>query len=169
MVVREEISCATTGNTIAQYPFTNEIMATRLSKGWKNPSLDRYDESTDPDEHLNAYVAQLSIYTMDTHIFCKVFPAPLREAALSWFTQLTPQSIDSFESLKTKFAAQFATSRSHHLTPIALVNVRQEKGESLKAFMDRFGKVALSIRELLPEVAMTYLTTVLRLHTCLWN
>ena len=116
VVAREEISRVTTGNTTAQYPFTDEIMAIRLPKGWKNQSLDRYDGSTDPDEHLNAYVAQLSIYTTDTHVFCKVFPASLRGAALSWFTQLTPQSIDSFDSLKAKFAAQFATSRSHHLT-----------------------------------------------------
>jgi len=162
MVVRKEISRAITGNTTAQYPFTDKIMATRLPKAMKNPSLDRYDGSTDPDEHLNAYVAQLSIYRTDTHVFCKVFSASLRGAALSWFTQLTPQAIDSFESLKTKFAAQFATSKPHHLTPIALVNVQQEKRESLKAFMDRFGQVALNIHGLLPKVAMAYLTTALR-------
>jgi len=98
-------------------------MTTRLPKGWKNPTLDRYDGSTDLDEHINAYVAQLSIYTTDTHVYCKVFPASLRGAAVSWFTQLPPKSIDSFESPKAKFVVQFATSKPHHLTPIALVNV----------------------------------------------
>jgi len=138
----------------------NEIMTTRLPKGWKNPMLDIYDRSTDPDEHINAYVAQLSIYTTDTHVYCKVFLASLRGVALSWFTQL-PKSIDSFESLKAKFAQQFATNNLHHLTPIALVNIHQEKGESLRAFMDRFGQVTLNIRSLLPEVAMAYLTIAL--------
>ena len=95
-------------------------------------------------------------------MYCKVFLASLRGAALSWFTQLPSKLIDSFESLKAKFAAQFATSKPHHLTPIALINVQQEKGESLQTFMDRFSQVALSIRGLLPEVATTYLTTALR-------
>jgi len=159
---REETSQTTGANISDQYPFTDEIMTTRLPKGWKSPMLDRYDGTSDLDEHINAYVAQLSIYTTDTHVYCKVFPASLRGMALSWFTQLPPKSIDSFENLKTKFAAQFATSKPHNLTPIALANVRQEKGESLLTFMDKFGQVALNIRGLLPEVAMVYLTTALR-------
>jgi len=158
---RDETYQTTRANISDQYPFTDEIMTTRLPKGWKSPTLDRYDETSDPNEHINAYVAQLSIYMRDTHVYCKVFPASLRGMALSWFTQLPPKSIDSFEDLKTKFAAQFATSKPHNLTPIALANVRQEKGESLRTFMDRFGQVALNIRGLLPEVAMVYLTTAL--------
>ena len=150
---KEETSRTTGANISDQYPFTDEIMTTRLPKGWKNPTLDRYDGTSDPDEHINAYVAQLSIYTTDTHVYCKVFPASLRGVALSWFTQLPPKSIDSFENLKIK---------PHNLTPIVLVNVRQERGESLRTFMDRFGQVALNIRGLLPEVAMVYLTTALR-------
>ena len=74
----------------------------------------------------------------------------------------TPGLIDSFATLKAKFVAQFATNKPHQMMSIALVNIRQEKGESLKAFMARFGQVALSIRRLLPEVVMTYLITALR-------
>jgi len=74
----------------------------------------------------------------------------------------TPGSIESFATLKAKFIAQFAMSKPHQMTSVALVNIRQEKGESLKSFMARFGQVALGIRGLLPEVAMAYLITALR-------
>jgi len=70
-------------------------------------------------------------------------------------------SIDCFDTLVEKFGVQFATSQPHHLTSIALVNIRQEKGESLMLFMQRFGKVALSIRNLSPEVAMHHMITTL--------
>jgi len=50
----------------------------------------------------------------------------------------------------------------HHLTSIALVSVRQEKGESLRTFIDRFGKTAMVIRNLSPEVAMHHMMTALR-------
>lgn len=60
-----------------------------------------------------------------------------------------------------KFGAQFATSRSHHLTFITLVNIRQEKGESFRTFMDRFRKVAPNIRGLNPKVLMHHMVTTL--------
>ena len=80
---------------------------------------------------------------------------------MSWFTRLPPLSIDCFTIL-VKSGAHFATSRPHHLTSIALVNIRQEKGESLRTFMERFGKVALSIRNLSPEVTMHHMITTLK-------
>jgi len=48
------------------------------------------------------------------------------------------------------------------MTSVALVNIRQEKEESLKSLIARFGQVALGIRGLLPEVTMAYLITTLR-------
>ena len=51
-------------------------------------------------------------------------------------TRLPPLCIDYFVTLVEKFGAQFATSRPHHLTSIVLVNIRQEKGESLRMFME---------------------------------
>jgi len=86
----------------------------------------------------------------------------LKGAALSWFTKLSPNSIDSFATLVAKFETQFTTSRPHHLTSIALVGIRQEKGESLRTFVDRFSKVAMSIRNLSPDVAMHHRLTALR-------
>jgi len=81
---------------------------------------------------------------------------------LSWFTRLPTHSIGCFDTLVKKFGAQFATSRPHHLTSITLVNIRQEKTESLRTFMERFGKIALNIRNLSPEVAMHHMVTALK-------
>ena len=81
---------------------------------------------------------------------------------MSWFTKLPPNSVDSFATLMSMFETQFATSRSHHLTSIALVGIRQENGESLRTFIKRFGKVTMSIRNLSPNVAMHHMLTTLR-------
>nr|KYP47955.1 hypothetical protein KK1_030370 [Cajanus cajan] len=94
---------------------------------------------------------------------CKVFPTSLKGSALNWFTRLPPGSVDSFTTLSSRFVIQFATSRPQQLTSIALVNIRQEKKEPLRTFMERFGKMTLSIRDLDPAVAMHHLTTALRL------
>ncbi|XP_027368320.1 uncharacterized protein LOC113874282 [Abrus precatorius] len=100
--------------------------------------------------------------------------SPFVHHILEDFSHLTPRactqlvhptplsSIDSFVTLARRFNLQFATSRPHPLTSLALVNIRQEKGESLRAFMERFGKVTLSIYNLEPAVAMHHLTTALK-------
>ncbi|XP_068484963.1 uncharacterized protein [Phaseolus vulgaris] len=145
-----------------RHPFTNNIIEVPLPEKWKGFNRDRYDGSTDPDEHMDAYTTHMSLYTSDDAVLCRVFPTSLKGAALSWFTKLSPNSIDSFATLVAKFETQFATSRPHHLTSIALVGIRQEKGESLRAFVDRFSKVAMSIRNLSPDVAMHHMLTALR-------
>jgi len=90
-----------------------------------------------------------------------VFPTSLKGAVLCWFTKLSPNSIDNFATLVTKFETQFTTSRPHHLTSIALVGILQENGELLRTFVDRFNKVAMSIRNLTPDVAMHHMMTAL--------
>nr|KYP45117.1 hypothetical protein KK1_033399 [Cajanus cajan] len=93
---------------------------------------------------------------------CKVFPTSLKGPALNWFTRLSSRSVDSFTTLSSRFVIQFATSRPHQLTSIDLVNIRQEKKEPLRTFMERFGKITLSIRDLDPALAMHHLTIALR-------
>jgi len=152
-----------TADSTRRHPFTNTIIEVPLSDKWKGFNRDRYDRSTDPDEHMDAYTTHMSLYTSDDVVLFRVFPTSLKGATLSWFTKLPPNSIDNFATLVTKFETQFATSRPHHLTSIALVGIRKEKGESLRTFVDRFSKVAMSIRNLSPDVAMHHMLTTLRL------
>ncbi|RDY07682.1 hypothetical protein CR513_08163, partial [Mucuna pruriens] len=49
------------------------------------------------------------------------------------------------------FGAQYTMSKTHHLTSIALVNLRWEEDESLRSFMKHFLTVAVKIRDLNPE------------------
>ncbi|XP_020203550.1 uncharacterized protein LOC109789096 [Cajanus cajan] len=143
-------------------PFTPDIAGARFPDNWKNLTLEKYDGTADPEEHLDAFVTQGGLYTDDDAILCKVFPTSLKGPAFNWFTRLPPGSVDSFTSLSSRFVIQFTTSRPHQLTSIALVNIRQEKKEPLRTFMERFGKMTLSIRNLDPAVAMHHLTMALR-------
>ena len=108
---------------------------------------------------MNAYTTHMSLYTVDDVVLCRVFPTSLKGGAFRWFTKLPPNSVEGFTTLMSKFETQFATSWPHHLTSIALVGIYQEKGESLRTFIDRFGKVAMNIRNLSPDVAMHHMLT----------
>lgn len=120
-------------------------MNTLLPHGWKALTLDRYDGTTDPDNHLDDYVTQLKTVTIDDAILFKVFATYLKRATLNWYTRLPPASIYSFEALVVRFSAQFATRRAHHMTSTALVGLKQEKNGSLRSFMDRFAVFSAKI------------------------
>ena len=124
-------------------------MDTQLSSKWKSLNIKLYDGSTNLDEHMNVYKTQMNLYTTDKAVWCKVFPTHFKERALSWFTQHPFDSVDNFKTLLAKFSTRFATSQSHHISYLALLNVRQEKGEPLRAFMKKFNKLSLSIRNLI--------------------
>lgn len=95
-------------------------MHTSLSHNWKNTTIDKYDGSTNPDEHVAIYTKQVSFYTWNDVILYRVFSKTLKGASLSWFALLLSLSLDCFNVLVEKFGAQFSTSRPHHLT---LVNI----------------------------------------------
>ena len=111
---------------------------------------------------MDVFTTQVGLYASDDAILCRVFSTSLKGPALKWFTRLPPNSIDCFDTLATRFGIQFATSKPYHLTSLALVNIRQEKRESLREFMEQFGKISLNILNLNPEVAMQHLITGLK-------
>ncbi|XP_020216885.1 uncharacterized protein LOC109800517 [Cajanus cajan] len=145
-----------------RHPFTPNIMQSALLDHWKSLPLDKYDGTTDPDEHVDVFLTQVTLSTTDDAALCRIFPTSLKGRALSWFTRLPANSIDSFSTLASQFTIQFATSRPHQLTSLALISIRQEKKESLRTFMSRFNKAALKIRNLNPAVALHHLTTALK-------
>jgi len=150
------------GISVRRHPFSEAIIETLLLENWKNLTMEKHDGGTNPDEHIAIYTTHISLYTWNDAILSRVFPTTLKGATLSWFIRLPLLSIDCFNTLVKKFRAHFATSRPHHLTSIALVNIWHEKGESLRKVMERFGKVALTIRNLSPEVTMHHMITTLK-------
>jgi len=137
-------------------------MEVELPARWKGLTLSQYDGTTDLGEHVDVFTTQAGLDTSDDTILCRVFPTSLKGPALNWCTRLPPNSIDCFDTLVTRFGIQFATSKPYHLTFLALVNIRQEKGEYVREFMERFGKITLNISNLNLEVAMHHLITTLK-------
>ncbi|XP_020225409.1 uncharacterized protein LOC109807299 [Cajanus cajan] len=124
--------------------------------------IEKYDGSTDPEEHLNVFLMQVTLSTQDDSTLCRIFPTSLKGRALSWFTRLPNSSIDLFSELVSQFTLQFATSKPYKTTSLALARIRQEKKESLRSFMDRFNKIIMEIGDLNPAVAMDRPNTSLR-------
>ncbi|GAU24659.1 hypothetical protein TSUD_322670 [Trifolium subterraneum] len=81
-------------------PLSRRIMDIPLPRGLeKPPTLDKYDGTTDPDEHVQSVETALDYRNLRGSIKCKLFPLSLTRGASTWWRNLPPGSIDSWEEL----------------------------------------------------------------------
>ncbi|KAK3004514.1 hypothetical protein RJ639_020005 [Escallonia herrerae] len=88
-------------------------------------------------------------------VMCRAFPTTLRKAAHAWFKSLQPRSIYSFGQLSDLFQKHFISSRSRTKNLASLLNIVQEKNESLACFLGRFNAATLEIDNLDESVKYT--------------
>ncbi|GAU10583.1 hypothetical protein TSUD_422950, partial [Trifolium subterraneum] len=127
-------------------PLSRRIMDIPLPRGLeKPPTLDKYDGTTDPDEHVQSVETALDYRNLRGSIKCKLFPLSLTRGASTWWRNLPPSSIDSWEELCRMFTAHFTTSRRHPKTLASLKAIVQGPEESLRNYIERFNKVSVEV------------------------
>ncbi|XP_043700017.1 uncharacterized protein LOC122650687 [Telopea speciosissima] len=85
----------------------------------------------------------------------RAFPSSLKGAATSWFSWLPPNSITSFAQLCRAFVTHFQSSIKHKKTTVNLLSMKQRPDESIRAFVSRFNKESLDIKDLDEAIAHT--------------
>ncbi|GAU35399.1 hypothetical protein TSUD_160500 [Trifolium subterraneum] len=111
----------------------------------KPSSLDKYDGTTDPDEHIQSVETALDYRNLRGAIKCRLFPLSLIRGASTWWRNLPPGSIDSWEDLCRMFTSHFTTSRWHSKTVANLKAIIQGPEESLRSYIERFNKVSVEV------------------------
>ena len=92
--------------------FNWEIIEAPRSKKVKMPSIEPFDGTTDPDDHLDVYKAHMYVQDVDDTICYRYFPATLRGTAQKWFNDLPSGSITSFIQLAELFSTYFVVGKS---------------------------------------------------------
>ncbi|GMN23833.1 hypothetical protein TIFTF001_040500 [Ficus carica] len=127
---------------------------------------------SEPHDHLLQYkhvVQSTNILTdMLDDIMCKLFAQSLKGAALRWFCNLPPESINSFDELSLEFMRTYSIHIQSGKTTKDLWVVVQGPNESLCAYINRFSKAISEISRLDDGTAREVLKKVLR-HKSLFN
>ncbi|XP_020235255.1 uncharacterized protein LOC109815074 [Cajanus cajan] len=87
-------------------------------------------------------------------IRCKLFMGTLKKAALDWFSGLPDRSITDFDVFSRLFMAQFAANKKKPPITSDLFDLKQQREEPLKDFLQRFNEVALRIASLDERMAI---------------
>lgn len=119
-------------------PLTDDILSATKPKRFVVPAFQKYDGTTDPVDHIRGYKQAMRIETSDEKLMCKIFPTSLTGSAAKWFQDLKPRSISSLDELTRVFVSQYFCSREQKKDIAALFGTKQNIGEKIGKFFERF-------------------------------
>ena len=129
-------------------PFTASIISHHLPSKFKMSTLDSYDGTRDPCNHIATFKTTMHLLGVLDEIMCKVFPTKLKSTARVWFGKLPPNTITLFQELSKLFVNNFVGCQRHKHSSSSLLNIEQGENESLRAFISRFNREALLVDEM---------------------
>ncbi|XP_025625630.1 uncharacterized protein [Arachis hypogaea] len=144
-------------------PFTEEVMNFELPKRFTLPlTLAPYDGLGDLRKFLKKFRSIMIVNGASDTVLCRCFPNYLDGPALDWLCALPAGSVSRFQQLARLFEEHFAGSAIYLHDSDYLNTIKQGLNESLKDYMTRFTKIAISIPDLYPEVHLHAIKSGLR-------
>ena len=129
-------------------PFTTLINGHPLPPKFKMPSLDSYDRTRDPFDHIATFKTTMHLQWVPDEIMCRAFPTTLKRPARLWFSKITPNSVSFFEELSKLFVNNFIGEQRYKRSSSNLLTIEQGENESLRSFITRFNREALTMDEM---------------------
>ena len=128
-------------------PFTALINGHPLPPKFKMPSLDSYDGTREPFDHIATFKTMMHLQGVLNEIMCRAFLTTLKGPARVWFSKIPHNSVSSFEELSKLFVNNFIGGQRHKRSSSSLLTIEQGENESLWFFITRFNREALTVDE----------------------
>ena len=111
-----------------------------VPRGVKNPKIitkfaGEVGEST--TEHVARYLVEIGNLANDKSLKMKFFPSSLTKNGFTWFSNLRPNSITTWNQLETAFHAQFYRGEMN-VAVTDLVALKREDGETIDDYLIHF-------------------------------
>ncbi|XP_065622853.1 uncharacterized protein LOC136064710 [Quercus suber] len=143
-------------------PFTAAVNSFPLPHKFHMPHIESYDGVKNPLDHLETFKTLMHLQGIANEIMCRAFPITLKGPARVWFSRLTPNSIGAFKELSALFTTHFIGGHRYKKSTAYLMSIKQQKEETLRAYITRFNKEALSIDEADDKILVVAFTNGLR-------
>ena len=112
-------------------PFIASITTHPLPSKFKIPTLDSYDGTWDPCDHIATFKMIMHLQGVPDEIMCRAFPITLKGQARVWFEKIPPNTITSFYELSKLFINNFVGVQRQKCSSSSLLRIEQGKNESL--------------------------------------
>ena len=148
--MRENIRRANLGEYLVRRTdslFTASINEHPFPSKFKMPSLDLYDGTHDPFDHIATFKTTMHLQGVLDEVMCRAFLTTLKGSARVWFNKIPPNTMNSFEELSKLFVNNFIGGQRHKRSSSSLLTIEQGENESLRSFITCFNREALTMDE----------------------
>ena len=128
--------------------FTTSINGHPLPLKFKMPSLDSYDGTRDPFDHIVTFKTTMHPQGVPDKIMCKAFLTTLKGPMQVRFNKIPPNTVSSFEKLSNLFVNNFIGGQRYKCSSSSLLTTEQGENESLRSFITHFNREALTVDEM---------------------
>ena len=143
-------------------PFTTSVNSLPLPPKFRMLQVENYDGNKDLLDHLESLKTLMHLQGVPNEIVCRAFPTTLKGPVRIWFSRLTPNSISTFKELSAQFASHFFKGHRYKKSTTYLISIKQQEDETLRSYIARFNKKALSIDEADNKILVVAFTNRLR-------
>ena len=132
-------------------PYPTHYDTVPFPRGYQKPSFDKFDGlSGSPQEHLAHFYSACGETSQSDPLLVRQFVQSLKGSAFTWYTQLEPGSILTWDDMQRAFLAQFVSSKKK-VTLMDLAQTIQRPGESASEFITRWRSLNLQCMEKISE------------------
>ncbi|KAM2542346.1 hypothetical protein TB2_021784 [Malus domestica] len=141
-------------NTSGLYskPYSKKIDALRMPKGYQPPKFMQFDGKGNPKQHIAHFVETCNNAWTEGDYLAKQFVRSLKGNAFEWYTDLEPESINSWEQLEREFLNRFYNTR-RTVRMLELTNTKQWKDEPVIDYINRWRTLSLNCKDRLSETS----------------
>ena len=118
--------------------FCQELLQYEIPHSAMIPNIPKYDNTTDPDEHINTYEWTMTSLRIDKRFTLTYFPVTLSGNASKWIKALRSGSISSFNQLRYLFLHNFMQLRKFKWDVKPIMAYKKREGESIRSYYHRF-------------------------------
>ncbi|XP_058741511.1 uncharacterized protein LOC131613889 [Vicia villosa] len=117
-------------------PLSDYVLQTELPRGRKIPRFTKFsgDNSESTTKHIARYMTEAGDLANNEDLRMKYFPSSLTKNAFTWFTTLSPNSIDNWSQLERLFHEQFYMGQTK-ISLKELANIKRKFTEPIDDYL----------------------------------
>lgn len=131
-------------------PYPPHYDALPFPKGYHKPSFDKFDGVNSSPHELAHFYSACGETSQSDAFLVRQFVQSLKGAAFTWYSQLQPGSILTWDDMQKAFLAQFVSSKKK-VSIIDLAEAKQKPNEGINEFISRWRSLNLQCSEKLTE------------------
>ncbi|KAK9755938.1 hypothetical protein RND81_01G060700 [Saponaria officinalis] len=150
--IKSQLGGKASGNARYNKPYTRRIDSLHMPLGYQPPKFQQFDEKGNPKQHIAHFVETCNNAGTDGDLLVKQFVRSLKGIAFDWYTDLDPESIDSWNSMEDEFLNRFYSTR-RIVSMSELTNTTQWEEEPVIDYISRWRALSLECKDRLSEAS----------------